>query len=350
MSAQRGRERSPAGDHLVDVGVIGYGYWGPKLLRNLAAIPGCRLTGICDAAAERLAAAAAAHPGVPLTGSPAELFSSAGVEAIVISTPVSTHYPLALEALRAGKHVFVEKPLAASAEEASRLVEEARSRGLVLMVGHVFVYAGAVRKARELIASERFGEIRYYDSVRLNSVLFRQDVGALWDLAVHDLSILDYLVDERPRAVSATGISHRDDRLESTAYLTLFYESDLLAHVSVNWLAPEKVRRTLIGGAAQILVYDDLEPIEKIRVFDQGISYNGSGPGLQAQDIAEAWAPQLDATEALQRELEDFVESVASGRPPEADGAAGLRVIEMLEAASRSLRERGRPVELRIDG
>ena len=216
MSAQRGRERSPAGDHPVNVAVIGYGYWGTKLLRNLAAIPGCRLTGICDAAPERLAAAAAVHPGVSLTGSPAEFFFEPGVDAVVISTPVSTHYPLALEALRAGKHVFVEKPLAASAEEASRLVEEARSRGLVLMVGHVFVYAGAVRKARELIASERFGEIRYYatPSVSTRSCSGRTSARS-WDIAVHDLSILDYLVDERPRAVSTTGISHRDDRLRA---------------------------------------------------------------------------------------------------------------------------------------
>jgi predicted dehydrogenase len=345
-----GRERPPAGDRPLDVATIGYGYWGPKLLRNLAANPGCRIAGICDTAPQQLAAAAGVHPGVALTATPADLLRSPTVDAVLISTPVATHYKLALEALEAGKHVFVEKPLAASTEEARRLVEEAAQRGLVLMVGHVFLYAGAVRKARELIVSERFGPIRYYDSARQNSVLFRQDVGALWDLAVHDLSILDYLVDERPRAVSATGISHRDDGLESTAYLTVFYESDLLAHINVNWLAPEKVRRTLIGGARQMILYDDVEPIEKIRVFDQGISYNGAGPGLGAMEAAPAWAPELDGTEALRRELEDFVDAIVTGSAPRADGASGLRVVDLLEAATRSLRDRGRPVELRADG
>jgi predicted dehydrogenase len=217
------------------------------------------------------------------------------------------------------------------------------------MVGHVFLYTGAVRKARELVTSDRFGPIRYYDSLRLNAVPFEQDVNALWDLAVHDLSILDYLVPERPSAVSATGVSHRPDGLESTAYLTVFYESDLLAHIGVNWLAPEKVRRTLIGGARQMIVYDDLEPIEKLRVFDRGISYNGRLPLPDQGSREQAWAPELDSTEALRHEMQDFVDSVASGRPSAVPGIAGLRVVELLEAATRSLREQGRPVRLGAD-
>jgi predicted dehydrogenase len=327
--------------------VIGYGNWGPKLVRNLAAIPGCRLAAICDADAGSLAEAARLYPGVRLSRAHDELLSDGSIEAVAISAPASTHYPLALASLHAGKHVFVEKPLAGSTDEARHLVDEAATRRLVLMVGHVFVYTGAVRKARELVASEQFGKIRYYDSVRSNSIPCEHDVNALWDLAVHDLSILDFVVAERPRAVSATGVSHRQDGLESTAYLTVFYDSDLIAHVGANWSAPEKVRRTLIGGVGQMIVYDDLEPTEKLRVFDRGVSDNGwplaAPSAAQAVDV---WAPALDATEALRREMEDFLGAVAAGRSPTADGLAGLRVVELLEAATRSLWDRGGPVEL----
>jgi predicted dehydrogenase len=336
--------RSSPDRHGVNIAVIGYGYWGPKLGRNLAAIPGCRLTAVCDVDRDRLNSAAGLYRGTKVTRDHHEVLADGSIDAVVVSTPVSTHFSLARDALRAGKHVFVEKPLASSSDEARQLVEDANSRGLVLMVGHVFLYTGAVRKARELVASKRFGEIAYYDSTRLNAVRFEQDVNALWDLAIHDLSILDCVVPERPCAVSATGASHRPDGLESTAYLTVFYDSGLIAHVNANWLAPEKVRRTLICGAAQMIVYDDLEPIDKLRVFDTGISYNGRaapagrGPG--------SWAPALDTTEALRREMEDFVDAVSGVRPPAADGLAGLRVVALLEAASQSLRERGRPVEL----
>jgi predicted dehydrogenase len=330
--------------------VIGFGYWGPKLARNLAAIPGCRIACICDVDPERLSASRRAYPGVECASSPDDVLSDPGIDGVVVAAPASTHYPLALAALLAGKHVFVEKPLARSAAEARHLVEVAESRGLTLMVGHVFIYAGAVRRARELLRSERFGELRYYDSTRLNSEPYPLDVGALWDLAVHDLSILDYLAAERPRAVSATGVSHRGDGLETTAYLTLFYDSGLIGHIAVHSLAPEKVRRALLGGTGQMIVYDELEPIEKLRVFDHGLGPNGRVPFGANDNGAAPWAPDLDRTEALLREMEDFVEAVASGRPPEADGAAGVRVVEVLEAADRSIRERGRPVELGADG
>jgi predicted dehydrogenase len=340
---------SPA-PHPVNVALIGYGYWGPKLGRNLAALPGCRLAAVCDIDVRRLAAAADAHGGIPLTTRYEDLLSNESIEAVAISTPVSTHFDLAQQALRAGKHVFVEKPIARSADEAQRLVDEAAVRGLVLMVGHVFRYAGAVRKVRELVASEHFGKLRYYDSARLNALRFDQDVNALWDLAIHDLSILDYLVTEPPREVSATGISHRADGLESTAYLTVFFDSGLIAHVNVNWLAPEKIRRTLIGGSGQTIVYDDLEPVDKVRVFEVGVGFNGGAPPSEAERPDGAWAPELDSTEALRREMEDFVDSIAAGKLPAADGLAGFRVVRILEAASQSLRARGRPVELAGDG
>jgi predicted dehydrogenase len=330
--------------------LIGYGYWGSKLGRNLASLPGCRLVAICDPDPNRLSKAAELCRDAMLTCAYDELLADGSIDAVAIATPVSIHFSLAREALRAGKHAFVEKPLASSTEEARKLIDEAGARRLVLMVGHVFLYTGAVRKARELVGSERFGDIRYYDSSRQNAVRFEQDVNALWDLAIHDVSILDWLVTERPSAVSATGISHRQDGLESTAYLTVFYDSGLIAHVNVNWLAPEKVRRTIIGGSGQMIVFDDLEPIEKLKVFDRGISYNGSiASASPAGRGAGAWTPQLDTTEALRREMEDFVEAIGTGRPPVADGLAGLRVVRLLEAATESLRNRGRPVELRVD-
>jgi predicted dehydrogenase len=350
VSAARGRERPSAGDHPLDIALVGYGYWGPNLARNLMAIPGCRLRLICDASAERLAAAAERHPGVPLATEWHELLREPAIGAVAVATPVSTHSALALEALRAGKHVFVEKPLAASASEARRLVEEAAARELVLMAGHVFVYAGAVRKLAEIVASERFGELCYYESTRVNSGTPGNDVNVLWDLAVHDLSILDHLVPGRARAVSATGASHLPSGLESAAYLTVFFDSRLIAHVNVNWLAPSKVRQTVVGGTGQTVVYDDLKPIEKLTVFDGGIGADAYAPGFPGRNGSAPWAPELDRTEALRAELTDFVDSIRTGRTPSADGAAGTRVVEMLEAASVSLRERGRPVELPVDG
>jgi predicted dehydrogenase len=275
------------------------------------------------------------------------------IDAIAIPTPVSTHFRLAMQALMAGKHVFVEKPMAATTEEARRMVEEAARRGLVLAVDHTFVHTGAVRKMRE-IAERDLGEIYYYDSVRVNLGLFQHDVSVVWDLAVHDLSIMDYVLDEKPVAVSATGMSHVPGEPENIAYLTLFYESKLIAHVHVNWLAPVKVRRTLIGGSNKMIVYDDLEPSEKVKVYDKGITLNGN-PQKNGEKVyqmlvgyrtGDMHAPQLDISEALGRELREFLRCVETGARPTADGNAGLRVVRILEAATQSLAQRGRVIEL----
>jgi predicted dehydrogenase len=338
---------------VIGVGVVGYGYWGPNLVRNLAEIPGAQLVAVCDLMLERLAPVKARYPTVDVTDDFDALLRDPRIDAIAIATPVSTHFKLAMKALMAGKHIFVEKPMASTGDEARRMVEEAARRGLVLAVDHTFIHTGAVRKMRE-IAEKDLGEIYYYDSVRVNLGLFQHDVSVVWDLAVHDLAIMDYVLDEKPVAVSATGMSHVLGEPENIAYLTLFYESKLIAHIHVNWLAPVKVRRTLIGGSHKMIVYDDLEPSEKVKVYDKGITLNGN-PQKNGEKIhqmlvgyrtGDMHAPQLDITEALGRELREFVQCVETGTRPQADGNAGLRVVRILEAASQSLAQRGRVIEL----
>jgi len=335
---------------MIGIGVVGYGYWGPNLVRNFAETPGARLVGISDLRKERLEKAGARYPGVKLVSDPAELFRDPKVDAVAIATPVSAHFPIALAALQAGKHVLVEKPLAATSEDGRKLIEEAERRNLVLMVDHTFVYTGAVRKIRELVAGGQLGEIYYYDSVRINLGLFQHDVNVLWDLAVHDLAILDYVLPSRPLAVSSTGISHVRGGPENIAYLTLFFEGSLIAHLSVNWLAPVKVRRTLISGSKKMIVYDDLEPSEKVKVYDRGITVNNAPESIYQLLIGyrtgDMWAPQLEMDEALQTETRHFVDCVRKREKPTTDGSAGLRVVKILEAAIRSLREQGRPVDI----
>lgn len=337
---------------MIGIAVVGYGYWGPNLVRNIADIPDARLIQVCDIRKERLAQIQARYPTVGVTDDLEEVLRDPRVDAIAIATPVSTHFKIAMKALMAGKHVFVEKPMAATTEEARRLVDEAARRGLKLAVDHTFVHTGAVRKMREIV-EDGLGDMYYYDSVRVNLGLFQHDVSVIWDLAVHDLSIMDYVLREKPVAVSATGMSHVLGEPENIAYLNLFFESRLIAHIHVNWLAPVKVRRTLIGGSSKMIVYDDLEPSEKIKVYDKGITLNG-GPQtngdvyqmLVGYRTGDMYAPQLDMTEALNRELRQFISCVENNEQPVADGHAGLRVVRILEAATQSLAQRGRVVEL----
>ncbi len=272
------------------------------------------------------------------------------VDAIAIATPVHTHFELALAALKAGKHVLVEKPLAQTSDQVRRLVEEADRRGLTLMVDHTFLYTPAVQKIRELMLQDQLGEVYYYDSIRSSLGLFQSDVNVIWDLAVHDLSIIQYLLDEDPVAVSATGSCHVAGSPENMAHITLFFESKCVAHVSVNWLSPIKVRQTFVGGSKKMVVYDDLEPTEKIKVYDKGITLNASAENAHQMRIGyragDMWAPHISTKEALQTEVEHFVECVTTGATPVSDGLSGLRVIEVLEAASRSIADQGKPVKL----
>ncbi|MGI5845507.1 MAG: Gfo/Idh/MocA family protein [Candidatus Xenobium sp.] len=336
---------------MIGVGVIGYGYWGPNVLRNLYEHEQVRVAAVCDSRQDRLEKVHRRYPGVPTTTSFDEVLANPAVDAIFVCTPVHTHFPLAMKALQSGRHVLVEKPLASSVEQAARLVDEARRRNLHLMVDHTFVFTPAVRKIRELMESGAVGrQVYYYDSVRVNLGLFQRDVNVLWDLAVHDLSIMDYVLPGNALAVSATGASHLPDRPENLAYLTCFLPQNLIAHIHVNWLAPVKLRQTLIGGDQKMIIYNDLEPSEKIRVYDKGVTLTPNGNGSEASLVdyrsGDMWAPKLPLTEALQTEVDEFVQALSNGRPFPADGEAGLRVVQILEAASYSMKNRGLPVEL----
>lgn len=338
---------------MIGIAVVGYGYWGPNLVRNFAEIPNARLVSVCDLNLERLKPVKLRYPDVTITSDFDEILRDPRIDAVAIATPVSSHFRLAMAALKAGKHVFVEKPIASSAEEAERLVEEAARRGLVLAVDHTFIHTGAVKKMRELVDSG-LGEMYYYDSVRVNLGLFQHDVSVIWDLAVHDLSIMDFVLQARPIAVAATGMSHVAGEPENIAYLTLHFPCNLIAHIHVNWLAPVKVRRTLIGGSRKMIVYDDLEPSEKIKVYDKGITLRDTSaatPGNIYQAMVgyrtgDMWAPHLDVTEALGVELREFLHCIETSGTPTADGHAGLRVVRILEAATLSLAQRGRPIDL----
>jgi predicted dehydrogenase len=335
---------------MIRIGVLGYGYWGPNLVRNFSETEDAEVTGICDKSPERLALARKRYPAVNVTSDAAELIDSNGTDAIAIATPVSSHYSLAMRALRAGKHVFIEKPITDQPEEAMRLIEEAEKRNLTLMVDHTFLYTPAVRKIREMREAGDLGTIYYYDSVRVNLGLFQRDVNVIWDLAVHDLSIVDYLLPEKPCAVSATGISHVSNRGENIAYLTLFFQSNAIAHIHVNWLAPVKVRQTLIGGSKKMVVYDDLEASEKVKIYDKGITLNDDPAdeyqlriGYRSGDV---WTPHLSTREALSFEAAEFVNCIMTGARPVSDGHTGLRIVSMLEAAERSMKDQGRPIPI----
>jgi len=338
---------------VIRIGVIGYGYWGPNLVRNFYETPGAQVACVSDLRAERLKQVQGRYPTVGVTADHRALIDDPGVDAVAIATPVSTHFDLALRALQAGKHVFVEKPLAATSEQVQRLIEAAQKAHRTLMVDHTFVYTGAVRKMRELIDDGSLGDIYYYDSTRVNLGLFQHDVNVIWDLAVHDLSIMDYLLPAPPVAVSATGLSHVKDGKENMAFMTLFFGGNQIAHIHVNWLAPVKVRRTLIGASKKMIVYDDLEQSEKIKVYDKGITLNRQqDPAEKIYQVLVGYrtgdmlAPNLDTAEALRVEAAHFVRCIEKNERPLTDGEAGLRVVQILEAATESMSNRGRPVEL----
>jgi len=335
---------------MVRIGVIGYGYWGPNLVRNFAEGPDTQVIGVSDLRQDRLELAQRRYPGIKVTSNHRDLMEDSDIDAIAISTPVSTHFQLALQALQSGKHVLVEKPMTRTSEEGVQLIEEADRRNLILMVDHTFVYTGAVRKTRELIDKGALGELYYYDSTRVNLGLFQQDVDVIWDLAVHDLSIMEYILPETPIEVSATGIGHLDGAAENIAYVTVFYQSSLIAHLNVNWLSPIKIRRTLIGGSKQMILYDDIESSEKVKVYDKGVVVRNGPESLYKLLVAyrsgDMYAPQLDIGEALGVEARHFADCVTSGKVPITDGHAGLRVVSILEAATRSMKNRGKAVRL----
>ncbi len=337
----------------INIGVIGYGYWGPNLVRNFSELSGANVKTVSDFSPELLAKAKARYPAIQITTDCNEIFNDPEIDAVAIATPVSSHFKLALAALKAGKHVMVEKPMTMNSEQSIELITEAKRQNRVLMVDHTFVYTGAVRKMAELVASKTLGDIYYYDSVRVNLGLFQHDVNVLWDLAVHDLSIMDYVLPARPYAVSATGISHVPNGPENIAYLTMFFENNLIAHLHVNWLAPVKIRRTLLGGSEKMVVFDDLDPSEKIKVYDKGITINNNDSDSVYQKMigyrtGDMWSPKLDITEALRTEGLHFLHCVRTGERPISDGEAGLRIVKILEAANQSMKKQGQLVELNL--
>jgi predicted dehydrogenase len=335
---------------MVGIGVIGYGYWGPNLVRNFSQANGGQVVAVCDQRAERRTLVEKLYPSVKTYADVDEMLSSPDVQAVAVATPVSSHFPLAMRALKADKHVFVEKPFAATVAEGEQMVAEAERRKLTLMVDHTFIYTSAVRKIKELISNGSLGDLYYYDSVRVNLGLFQSDVSVLWDLAVHDLSIMDFLIGRSPTMVAATGMSHVPGRPENMAYLTCFFTNNLIAHFHVNWLAPVKIRQTLVGGSAKMIVYDDIEMSEKIKVYDSGITVNQDEASVYQRHVGyrtgDMWAPRLDNVEALKIEAEHFIECIQTGRQPLSSGEAGLRIVRILEAASRSMANHGQPVEL----
>lgn len=339
--------------------MIGVGYWGPNLIRNFSDLDDAQVVGCSDLSQDRLNKIAKRYPGVRCTQDYRELLTDSSVDAVVVATPVSTHYSIAKAALEAGKHVMIEKPIADSSEHALDLVETAERVGRVLMVDHTFIYTSAVRKMRELIDSGELGEILYFDSIRVNLGLFQKDINVIWDLAPHDLSIMDYLLRAEPIAISAVGASHAGNDIANIAYMTLRFPNNVIAHFHVNWLAPVKIRQTLLGCSKKMVIYDDVEPTDKIRVYDKGIVVNGCNGNGNANGSAEkryqamvgyrtgdVLIPKIDTTEALQRVAKEFVSSIVESRAPLTDGVAGYRVVRYLEAAQRSLENNGREVLL----
>jgi predicted dehydrogenase len=330
------------------VGVVGYGYWGPNIVRNLYALGTCEVAALCDTNAAQLEKARRLYPALRLTSDPADVLLALDIDAVAIVTPVWTHFELAKTALEHGKHVFVEKPFTSTVQQAEQLVELAAKKNLRIMVDHTFLFTGAVRKIRELVDNGTLGPLYYFDSSRINLGLFQHDVSVVWDLAPHDLSVMDYVMQNKAEAVVATGSSHFN-HLADIAFLTVYYPNNVVAHVNVNWLSPVKVRTTLIGGRDKMLVWNDLEADEKIKVYDKGVNVStkeGVYDLLVSYRSGDVWAPKVDQTEALKAELGYFIDCVSGAKTPFNDGEAGLRVVRMLEAADRSLMERGKVVPL----
>jgi len=333
---------------MIRMGVIGYGYWGPGIVRNFQSVNDCQVTVVCDTNLEALQRAKRAYPAIEVTTDPCAVVASPNVDAVAVITPVWTHYELAKAALEHGKHVFVEKPFTSTAAQAEELIELAERKNLQIMVDHTFLFTGAVRKIREVVDQGMLGKLYYYDSTRVNLGLFQHDVNVIWDLAPHDLSIVDHITTEKPEVVIATGQSHLNG-LADLAFVTVYFTGKMIAHINVNWLSPVKVRMTLLGGEKKMLVWNDVAVDEKIKIYDKGVdvtSGNGIYDLLVSYRSGDMLAPRIDQTEALAAEARYFVECLSTGQRPFNDGHAGLRVVRILEAADQSLKQGGRPVTL----
>jgi len=333
---------------MIRIAVIGYGYWGPRIARNFNAADDCKVVTICDKNTSSLNRAGRDFPNVELTSDFNAVIASPGVDAVAVVTPVWTHYALVDAALKNGKHVFVEKPFTSTSAQAEQLIELAERKNLQIMVDHTFLFTGAVQRIRRMVDEGTLGKLYYYDSTRVNLGLFQHDVNVIWDLAPHDLSIVDHLTTNAPQYVTASGQSHLNG-LEDLAYITVYFSDQLIAHINVNWLSPVKVRTTLIGGEKKMLVWNDLEADEKLKLYDKGVEIASSQNVyelLVSYRSGDMWAPRVEQTEALAAEAKYFAECVSKDQRPFNDGRAGLRIVRLLEAADKSLKNRGVPVDL----
>ena len=347
-SALRVSTSDESSANLLNIGVIGYGYWGPNIVRNFHGQQRSRVVTVCDKNPNSLQRVRQAFPDIQTTSDCAQLLTSPEIDAVAVVTPVWTHFELAKTALENGKHVFVEKPFTCTTAQAEELIELAERKHLKIMVDHTFLFTGAVRRMKEMIDDGTLGELYYYDSTRVNLGLFQHDVNVLWDLAPHDLSIMDYLIKEKPEAIVATGERHLNG-VADIAFMTLYYPNNMIGHINVNWLSPVKVRTTLIGGARKMLVWNDLEADEKLKVYDRGVQMTTGEAVYQtlvSYRTGDMWAPRVEQIEALKAEAAYFVDCVMNNRAPFNDGVAGLHVVRMLEAADLSLQQKGKVVQL----
>jgi predicted dehydrogenase len=336
------------GRDLLRVGVIGYGYWGPNIVRNFHAQDQSRVVAVCDKSQKSLAKVRHAFPDMVTTDDVDDLLTSPDIDLIAVVTPVWTHYELAKKALQNGKHVFVEKPFTCSVAQGEELIELAERKGLKIMVDHTFLFTGSVRRMKQMIDEGTLGELYYYDSTRVNLGLFQHDVNVLWDLAPHDLSVMDHLIRQKPEAVVATGERHLNG-VADIAFMTLYYPGNMIGHINVNWLSPVKVRTTLIGGEKKMLVWNDLEADEKLKVYDKGVQMT-SGDAVHQMLVSyrtgDMWAPKVEQIEALKVEATYFIDCILNNKTPFNDGHAGLHVVRMLEAADQSLQQKGKIISL----
>jgi predicted dehydrogenase len=341
-------DRKEAGEDVIRVGVIGYGYWGPNIVRNFHGQDHSSVVAVCDKSAKSLQRVKSAYPAIHCTSDAHELLNSPEIDLIAVVTPVWTHYELAKAALEKGKHVFVEKPFTTTVAQAEELIELAERKNLKIMVDHTFLFTGAVKRIRSFIDDGTLGKLYYYDSTRVNLGLFQHDVNVIWDLAPHDLSIMDYVIAEKPEAVVATGQGHLNG-IANIAFLTLYYPNNVIGHINVNWLSPVKVRTTLIGGEKKMLVWNDIEVDEKIKLYDKGVQM-GSAEGVYQMLVSyrtgDMWAPKVEQVEALKVEAAYFVDCILNNKTPFNDGLAGLRIVKMLEAADESLKQKGKIIQL----
>jgi predicted dehydrogenase len=330
---------------VIRFGVVGFGYWGPNIVRNLMQMKDAHLSAVCDRDKKALKRVLHFYPSVPVYQNYRDLIRSKDIDVIAVATPLSTHFSIARDVLQSGKHLFVEKPFVTSQKEAEILIDLAKKQSVQIMVDHTFLFTGAVRKMKEIVDQKTLGNLYYYDSTRINLGIFQPDANVVWDLAVHDFTILDYIIKNKPCALSAHGAAHFVKDQETLAYITVYFDHNFIANINVNWLSPVKIRTVLIGGEKQMLVWDDLKNDEKIKIYDRGvkaISKEGIYRLMIGYRSGKMWSPKIEQEEALTIELGYFIDCIRKHQTPINDGLAGLRIVKMLEATTRSLKNNGK--------